>query len=69
MFQDMIMSELKKRMAQEKLNLPVSMVGNNIEIIIPRDEIVNQLLSGFPANIRPFIMIEANDIKIRIRLG
>ncbi|MEM2868693.1 MAG: hypothetical protein QXR84_09465 [Candidatus Bathyarchaeia archaeon] len=68
-FKDIIVSELKNRLKVSGLNIPVEMLGSEIVLTITRDEIVKQLLSSFPEYVKPYIVVDASDIKIRIKLG
>jgi len=66
---DAIINELNKRIRESGLPLGLASVGNEIVVVLSRDEIVKMLISQFPEMVKPYISIDANDIRIRIKLG
>jgi len=66
---DVILNELNKRIRESGLPLGLTTSGNEIVVVLSRDEIVKMLISQFPEMVKPYISIDANDIRIRIKLG
>jgi hypothetical protein len=59
---------MRKAMSEKGLKGNVNVVGNDLVLVISKEEIITQLMSAIPEQLKPFTTIEAGDIKIKMKL-
>jgi arginyl-tRNA synthetase len=67
-FANIIIEEIKKSLGSVGVKADVVNLGNEIVVTIPKDEIVENIRKGFPEQYQNMVVVEAGDIKIRIRI-
>jgi len=65
---DLILGEVKKGFEKTGMNPLVDFLGNSLVITIPKSDVVNMIMSGFPEHLKSIVEVEASDIKIKIRV-
>lgn len=65
---DLMLGEVKKALDRSGVKAELDFLGDYLVITLTKNEVANLILSGFPEQFRNAVMVEAGDIKIKIKV-